>query len=141
LGRYKAPTIMDGLSPFILIHFLSTSSHPTTETHFTYFIYLFGSSSLSLRLISFIHLLISFFLFLQLLSSLIFPYPGKSSDICTSLSYNFHDNFVFLSYDWSKTIEREKWKENKNIMWLWERKLLENGCTNIISPWLIYIFI
>jgi len=35
----------------------------------------------------------------------------KSSDICTSLSYNFYDNFIFLFYDWSKTIEREKGKE------------------------------
>jgi len=24
-------------------------------------------------------------------------------------------------------------RESKNIMWIWERKLLEKGCTNIIS--------
>jgi hypothetical protein len=36
-----------------------------------------------------------------------------SSDICTTLSYNFHNNFGFLSFDWSKIIEREKKQERE----------------------------
>jgi len=32
----------------------------------------------------------------------------RSSDICTTLWYNFYDNFGFLFFDWSKMIEREK---------------------------------
>jgi len=31
---------------------------------------------------------------------------------------NFHDNFIFLSFHWSKTMEREKGREHKNIMWV-----------------------
>ena len=31
-----------------------------------------------------------------------------SSDICTILWYNFHDNFDFFFFDWSKIIERKK---------------------------------
>jgi len=29
---------------------------------------------------------------------------------------NFYDNLIFLSFYWSKTIEREKGRESKNIM-------------------------
>jgi len=29
--------------------------------------------------------------------------------------------------------ERKRKRENKKIMWVWERKLYKNGCTNIIS--------
>ena len=36
---------------------------------------------------------------------------------------NFHDNLIFLSFRWSKTMEREKERECKNIMWVWEIKL------------------
>jgi len=45
---------------------------------------------------------------------------------------NFGDNHVFLSSYWSKTIEREKRREDKSNMWIWERKLSQNGCTYII---------
>jgi len=34
-----------------------------------------------------------------------------SNDICTILWYNFHDNFGFFSFDWSKIIETEKERE------------------------------
>jgi len=40
----------------------------------------------------------------------------KSSDICTILWYNLYDNFGFLSFDRSKIIEREKERENKEII-------------------------
>jgi len=43
---------------------------------------------------------------------------GRSSDICTTLWYNFYDNFSFLSFDWSKIIERKRKRENKKIMWV-----------------------
>jgi len=34
-----------------------------------------------------------------------------SSDICTTLWYNFHDNFGFFFFDWSKIIETKKVRE------------------------------
>jgi len=53
----------------------------------------------------------------------------------------FDDNFFFLSFHWLKTMERKK--EYKRVMWVWERKfvkkLLQNGCTNIISL-ILFIF-
>jgi len=38
-----------------------------------------------------------------------------SSDICTTLLNNFHNNFGFLSFDWSKIVEREKGRERIRI--------------------------
>jgi len=35
----------------------------------------------------------------------------RSSDICTTLWYNFYDNFGVLSFDWLKIIEMEKGRE------------------------------
>jgi len=39
--------------------------------------------------------------------TIIFP----CSDICTTIWDNFDDNFHFLSFHWSKTIEREKGRD------------------------------
>ena len=33
-----------------------------------------------------------------------------------SFANNFYDNLIFLSFYWSKTLEREKGRESKNIM-------------------------
>jgi len=38
-----------------------------------------------------------------------------SSDVCTTIGDHYYDNFLFPSFYWSKTIEREK-KKNKIIM-------------------------
>jgi len=35
----------------------------------------------------------------------------KSGDIWTTIYNNFGDNFFILSFNWSKTIEREKERE------------------------------
>ena len=39
---------------------------------------------------------------------------------------NFCDNVHFFFFYWSKIIEREIKKENKNTMWVWERNSFES---------------
>jgi len=39
---------------------------------------------------------------------------------------NFCDNLPFLSSYWSKIIERKRKRENKNIMWVWKRRLYKS---------------
>jgi hypothetical protein len=48
-------------------------------------------------------------------------YINKSSNIWTTI----WDNFFFLSFYWSKTIEGEN-EKNKNIMWTWGLQKVEN---------------
>jgi len=54
-----------------------------------------------------------------------------NSDIWTTIWYNFCDNLFFLLFFWSKTMERKKGRENKKIMWVWERKLSKN-CHKVV---------
>jgi len=35
----------------------------------------------------------------------------------------FVTTFFFLTFYWLKTMEKKRKRENKNIMWVWERKL------------------
>ena len=51
-----------------------------------------------------------------MLEKLVSVKSNLSSDISTIIWDNFDDNFHFLSSCWSKTIEREKGRENENIM-------------------------
>ena len=46
----------------------------------------------------------------------------KCSDICTSNWWQLWWQ-LFSLFLLAKNNEREKWRENKNVMWIWERKL------------------
>jgi len=45
---------------------------------------------------------------------------------------NFSDNLVFLSFYWSKTMERKKGRERIRISCEYERK----SCTKVVTKWL-----
>jgi len=55
-----------------------------------------------------------------------------SSDICKIIWDNFDDNFHFLSFYWSKTIEREKGRERIRIKCEYERE----NCQKVVIKWL-----
>jgi len=56
---------------------------------------------------------------------------NKSSDILTTILIQLLRQLCCSLFSWSKIIVSEKWRENKNIIWVWERKLCKS-CTKMI---------
>jgi hypothetical protein len=62
-----------------------------------------------------------------------------SNDICTTIWWQLLWQPFFPSSYWSKTIERKRKRENKNIMWVWKRKLFKSCHKMVVQISFLFI--
>ena len=66
--------------------------------------------------------------------SISFTLNIMNSDIWTNIWYNFCDNFFFSLFSLVKNNgERKMKRENKNIVWVWERKLSKSYYKRVVQ--------